>query len=120
MSTFDIVCKASAGTGASAGAAASGATVETIGAKAAAVEHTTAARSWRAIFNESAGGRRVSVVFCAAISVALGGAATARCWRKRRCSSERRDAAGHEQQHCRSAGLRPERADDCSNSSGSL
>mmetsp|Transcript_10005 Transcript_10005/g.26506 ORF Transcript_10005/g.26506 Transcript_10005/m.26506 type:complete len:108 (-) Transcript_10005:211-534(-) len=62
MSTFDIVCKASAGTGASAGAAASGATVETIGAKAAAVEHTTAARSWRAIFNnrKSARGRRVS------------------------------------------------------------
>ena len=48
----------------------------------------------------------MSVVFVAAISVRLGGPRLA-SWRKRRCSSERRDAAGHEQQHCRSAGLKP-------------
>jgi hypothetical protein len=45
----------------------------------------------------------VRVAFVAAISVGLGGARLA-SRRLRRCSSERRDAAGHEQQHCRSAG----------------
>ena len=52
MSTFDAVCKASAGTGARARRGGERRDDRKRSARRrAAVEHTTAARSWRAIFN---------------------------------------------------------------------
>ncbi|CAH0380162.1 unnamed protein product [Pelagomonas calceolata] len=110
MSTFDIVCKASAGTGASAGAAASGATVETIGAKAAAVEHTTAARSWRAILTinlRGATGCAVGSDLISVVSRAMGGRRGAQLAQERcRIRSDERAAAEGQWLRCEgSAGL---------------